>query len=310
MHHRMLIILALFGLIASARAREAPAADGDLVAAAQYRYGVQLFEKGDYAGALREFSGAYARVPRFQVLYNIALAESKLAHFQRAMVAYRRYIETGGAAVPAERRAIVERQLAELAPRLGSLTVHVEGAPAAILVDDVEVGTSPLREAVAVDPGPHRLMARRAGEESPLQLVDVGSGARVDVSLTLRRTAAVPEVSPTPTAEVRQASNPPLAAPNPAPKRMPSIVPWYRDAPAISLAVLGVVALGAGTGVMVDGALGQSAAHRGPDLGLDVALYRHASNEVVAASVVLGVGVALEAAGLIHWGTRRRMARR
>src|SRR5688572_30827232 len=99
--------LALFLLILSSNAF----ADAESDAAERYDRGVKLYDaaKGDvrmYAAALAEFEAAYAAMPAFQVLFNIAITQKKLGRFGAALQTFERYLKEGGTEVPAARREV------------------------------------------------------------------------------------------------------------------------------------------------------------------------------------------------------------
>ncbi len=80
-----------------------------------YQRGSQLYQGGDYEGAIREFRAADKLAPAPLLLYNIALSYDRLGRVDEAIEHYRKYLD---AAPGASNRAEVEKSLKRLsAPR-------------------------------------------------------------------------------------------------------------------------------------------------------------------------------------------------
>lgn len=102
------------------------------------------------------------------------------------------------------------------------------------------------------------------------------------------------------------ASTPTVTRSDPAPD---AHRPWYRDPAAMTLAALGVAALGAGVGLVVKGSLDLSRASSAPDLQEHDSLRSSGTSFDTAGYVTLGVGAALCAAAAIKWAMRPRSHR-
>lgn len=152
--------------------------------------GVELFEEGDFRLALIEFERAYALIPDYRVLYNIAQVNLQLGRYAAARRALERYLEQAGDALPAARAKSVKRDLEMIAGRTAHLRVesNVEGAE--LLVDDAVVGTVPLSEPLLVDAGEHRVELRKPGYIPRGQYVKLASGDTN--TLTLELEEAIP----------------------------------------------------------------------------------------------------------------------
>lgn len=173
-------------LLAPPALAEEPNAAARAEAGERFERGVKLYRSGDYAAALVEFEAAWRVVPRFEVLLDVGMAERRLFRYGEAERSLRRYLDEGGAAVPPDRRAEVERELAEIRSLVGEVTVRVEGAPAEVSVDGRAIGRSPLDGALLLSGGHHVIRATRSGEEPDEQAVEVVSGAHVEVALAPR----------------------------------------------------------------------------------------------------------------------------
>jgi hypothetical protein len=99
--------------------------------------------------------------------------------------------------VDAETREPAERLLAEIEPRIGSLTVRVVGSTEGLILrlDDRTLGAGEHVQAISVDPGTHSVIAERDGKSLASEEVNIGGAAplKVEVSLDLRD-APVPPV--------------------------------------------------------------------------------------------------------------------
>ena len=158
-------------------------------AADHYKKGVGLFKEGDFASALAEFRAAYQAVPSFEVLYNLGLTERRLFKYGQAVKTLNRYLEEGGKKVPADRRESVESELSQIRALTSKVIVKVEGAPAKVLVDGEEVGTSPLADPILLGPGKHTIRATRDGEPEAEETFELASGSTKDVNLALKSKA-------------------------------------------------------------------------------------------------------------------------
>jgi hypothetical protein len=163
----------------------AAAAEGKDDAKAKFLEGVGLFEKEDYPGALASFEESYRIAPKPTVLYNVGMCQKALYRYADSMATFRRYLAEGGDKIKADRRREVEAAMAEMAGLMGRL--RLEGAPdgAEVRVDGVPVGTTPLAEPLAIDPGRHALDVTKQGLE-PLRIeITVASGGETPVRAAL-----------------------------------------------------------------------------------------------------------------------------
>lgn len=175
-----------------------PDADAKVQASAHFRRGVELFKEEAYRASLAEFQRAYDIAPDYRLLFNIAQAKLELHDYLGAADCYERYLKEGRSEVPAARRAEVEESLAALRERVARVDVVVNRPDAEVFLDDVKVGRSPLTEALRVNVGGHRIMARTAYGATDTEIIDVAGGDRVSVSLELAPpTSAAPAVAAT-----------------------------------------------------------------------------------------------------------------
>jgi hypothetical protein len=165
-------------------------------ATARFERGLALYDDGDFEAALVEFNRAYSLSPTYKILYNIAKIERGKNDYSSALVHFQRYLEEGGAEVPAERREEVQKEVNVLKQRVGqvSITANVEGA--AVFIDDQPVcgarmadpgcvGTTPLRAPVIVNPGMRKITASKRGYQNADAQLTIAGGDQNVVKLEL-----------------------------------------------------------------------------------------------------------------------------
>jgi hypothetical protein len=154
--------------------------------------GVRLYREQSYDAALAEFQKAYELAPDYHLLYNLAQVQAERHDYVAAVALFRRYLARGAGAVPAERRAAVERELAELSGLTAELVISTNVRGAELLVDGIRVGLSPLGRASRVNAGVHRLVARKGGYLPHEQEVTVAGGETLRLQVALEAEPAPP----------------------------------------------------------------------------------------------------------------------
>jgi hypothetical protein len=140
----------------------------------RFALAVSLYEEGDLKGALAEFRRAHQIFPSYKVLYNLGTVSRELFDWAAALTYYREYLVEGGTAIAPERRLQIERQVVDLAQRVGRLDVVVKDGPADVVLDEQPV---PSRQgALLVNPGKRRLKVSWAGRPPVIKVVEVVSG--------------------------------------------------------------------------------------------------------------------------------------
>jgi hypothetical protein len=168
---------ALFsGIPRSTRAQEATAEDSVARARAHYERGVGLFDEDQFAAALAEFEAAYAISGRPALLFNIGQIHARLGRAVESADALQRYLDEVGAEVPAERRALVEAEIATQRGRIARVTVTADVDGALVSLDDVDRGATPLPEPLRVSAGEHLLRVSADGHETAQQRFRVAGG--------------------------------------------------------------------------------------------------------------------------------------
>lgn len=215
-------------------------------ARAHYQKGLELYEEGAYDAALIEFQRAYDTAPTYKILYNIGLVYRQLNDYAGSLRTFKKYLEEGGKKVDARRRAEVEREIDKLQGRVASvkLTTNVEGAT--VLVDDLEVGETPLDAPLTVNAGRRKISLTKSGYAPAARVLRVAGGDERELELELRPSsgAGASPPAPPPTAPAK-----PSQPEQPEPEAEGSKLPWLpwavTGALAAGTAVAGVLTLSA-----------------------------------------------------------------
>lgn len=169
-------------------APSASADDAIARARAHYERGVALFDEEQFTAALAEFEAAYAISHRPALLFNIGQIQARLGHAVESADALEAYLEQV-AEVPAERRALVEAEIATQRGRIVSVTVTADVDGAMVSLDDVDRGTTPLPAPLRVSAGEHLLRVSADGHETSQQRFRVAGGEERALSIDLVRLA-------------------------------------------------------------------------------------------------------------------------
>lgn len=162
-------------------------------ASAHFKRGVQFYKARDFAAAHTAFKRAYELKPDYRVLFNLGQTSFELKDYVEALRAFETYLEEGGDEVSEERRADVQAELERLKNFVArvELTVNVDGAEVA--VDDLVVGTTPLKEALLVNPGRRKITLRREGYAPLQRIIEAPGGEQTAVTLELNSLAVEPQ---------------------------------------------------------------------------------------------------------------------
>src|SRR4051794_15267846 len=175
-------------------------------AAKHFQRGVDLYNDGDFRGALVEFKKAYSVWPRANVLYDIGQTEYQLLDYASSLKTMERYLaETGPNAA---HRQEVEATVEVLRGRVGRVVLVTDGGACDVLVDDQPAGTTPLDGPLLVSVGRRKTAVPCAGDRAATKRLGGAAGE------TMRLELKVPRV-PSTIAAVRAAM--PGAVPEKAP---------------------------------------------------------------------------------------------
>jgi hypothetical protein len=150
-----------------------------------FERGVELYREGSFDAALVEFQRSYELAPNYKILYNLAQVQAERHEYVAAVKLLNEYLQSGGAAVAAERRQAVAQDLEKLSQRIATLTVDVNVTDAEVFVNDVSVGRSPLTAPVLVNVGTCRVRAEKPGFVTQSRPVTIVGADRPHVELKL-----------------------------------------------------------------------------------------------------------------------------
>ncbi len=203
-----------------------------------FRQGVELSDAGRWAAAADHFRRSLSLRGSPIVEFNLATALTHTGRLVEATELFRR--ASRDAEAPERLRQAARQQIDALAPRLGRLTVEVEGPLGSVelRMDGDVLPPEGVGVATPADPGHHVLVALRGEAEVARAEVDVPEGGAASVRVVL---------PPPPIAQVEvpeEASEEPAAAALVGPA--PAAAPAGSDDGLVWLGViLGVVVVGA-----------------------------------------------------------------
>jgi hypothetical protein len=172
----MRLLLVSF-LATAALANENPSHE----AGKHFQRGVDLYNDGDFRGALVEFKKAYDTWPRANVLYDIGQTQFQLMDYAGALSTMNRYLAETGAT--AAHRSEVESTVEVLRGRVGRVLLTTEVAGCDVTVDDQPQGTTPVQQAILVSVGLRKVTVSCAGRPATSRTVEVSAGERVEVEI-------------------------------------------------------------------------------------------------------------------------------
>jgi hypothetical protein len=271
----------------------------------RYKRGIRLYEEeGAVEAALIELQRAYDLAPRWQVLYNIGLVARSHRDYVTALRAFERYLADGGNQVPAARRAEVEKEMDAIRSYVAKVEVQVDVEGAAVSVDDLGIGKSPLAEAALVNAGRRKISATKDGQTATKSVsVAGGDSVKVELSVSEPKPSATPTPAPVPngTAPAASTDTPPSSSATPADAQT-ATPPDSTSYAWLGFVATGALALGAGiTGGLALAAQSDLDEQRytGPDVPSDVQDQQSkvdtlaAVTDVLAASAVVALGITI-----------------
>jgi hypothetical protein len=141
-----------------AQATPAPLAQsltGD--AKAEYDAGKNLFEIGDFGGALLKFRHAFELSKEPRLLWNMAACEKELHHYARAVTFVERYLREAGDRITPQTRASATATMDALRSLYSRATLAGVPDGAQVSVDGENAGTTPLPSPLPLDVGSHKI---------------------------------------------------------------------------------------------------------------------------------------------------------
>ncbi len=151
----------------------------------EYESGKNLFEIGDFRGALLKFAHAFDLSAEPRLLWNMAACEKEAHRYARAVNLVERYLKTGGEKITPEARANATGTLEALKGLYSRVTV--EGAPtdAKLYVDD-EAVELPFDMKVPLDVGTRRLRFEHPDFEPLTRSLEITGGKDESVTVEMQ----------------------------------------------------------------------------------------------------------------------------
>lgn len=185
-----LVLLSIAPSLA-AQADEAPSAPSSLAeslsgdARRDYEAALLLYKSGDFAGAGRRFSSAYAASRDVRLLWNAAACEQGQRHYAKAIALLRRYLASDSPLITEEATHNARAFLDAALPLTARLLVSANQPESQVYVDDELLGGVPLAAEARVDFGTHRVTLRKPQFIEATQTVTVTSAADVTLRFEL-----------------------------------------------------------------------------------------------------------------------------
>ena len=219
-------ILILVSMLASAFPGQVSAQRGDVALARQlFRQGIELSDAEQWAEAADHFQRSIELRPSSIAAYNLGSVLVELGRLVEGAEAFRLAIRT-----PRVRRRVrraAQDSLAEVEPRIGRLTIELEGdrTGVEIQLDGRPVLSQAIGVAAPADPGSRRIVALRDGEEIATAEVEITEGGSAVTRLELPAPVVIaPVENPDP--------EPDILTPAPGPMEPPPeggflASPWF-----------------------------------------------------------------------------------
>lgn len=153
-----------------------------------FKRGSDLYDEGNFRGALIEFQRAYELAPNYKLLYNMAQVYLALQDYAQAVRTFQRYLTEGGSELAAGRREEVQKEIERLSSRVGQVVVETT-AGAEVLLDDESVGFAPLPGPLQVNVGRHRVTVTFEGKQAS-RAIDIAGLQTLQVVVPLERAPA------------------------------------------------------------------------------------------------------------------------
>jgi len=151
----------------------------------RYQRGIELFEEKDFQGALIELRRAYQLAPTYKLQYKIGQVCYRLQDYACALRSFEAYLSEGKTELTPERVKEVEEEAALVRSQVGKLDITSDTTGAAVAVDDVPIGTTPLEQPVLVSIGKRKVTITHEGRMPTTQVVEVSGGEVKKVVINL-----------------------------------------------------------------------------------------------------------------------------
>jgi hypothetical protein len=175
-----------FAQTPAADARPAPLTESLVGDAKQdYEVGRQLYEAGDYAGALSQFQSAAKASGDPRLFWNQAVCERAMQHYSRAIALVHRYLDSHSPLIGPDAANSAQDFLSAAEARTARLDVQSNEPGAWVAIDGEAQGAIPLGAETRIDLGTHRLTVSKDGFAEYATTLSVETSADVHVTAVM-----------------------------------------------------------------------------------------------------------------------------
>jgi len=183
----MLVLAGILAPVRPAWSESEPEAGARIEARAHFEEGLQLAERGELADALAQFDESLRLLPTHSAAFNRAVCLRLMGRYVEAALALAEYEDQYVSTDDVSRRAELDRELAELEPRIGRLMIRATGpATALVSIDGEQRGSTPLSAPIVVTAGRHELLVQSEGYHPAHREFDMRPGGTLEVEMPLR----------------------------------------------------------------------------------------------------------------------------
>jgi hypothetical protein len=173
-------------------------ADSKSDAKKHFDNGTQMMELEDFSGAAGEFQASLALYRTSSALFNLAMCQKAMHRYPEALDNFRALLSEFGPKLTADTRKEVGDNIATLSKIIAEVEITTNVSGAAVHVDGVLVGTTPLSAPVRVGAGSRRIFVSKQGYATSEQQVQIVAGAKEVIRFDLQvEAASSPATTPT-----------------------------------------------------------------------------------------------------------------
>lgn len=148
-----------------------------------YDRGMKAMNEQRWDDCRASFLAAFHIDKYYQIAGSLGSCEVKLGRYVDAAEHLTFSLQAMGPDAPQERRALAEKLLSEVRPKVSQLTIETNKTGAEIFLDGRSLGRAPLGKPVFVEPGPHKLEAKLDSATAHAE-VDARGGGTQEAKLT------------------------------------------------------------------------------------------------------------------------------
>jgi hypothetical protein len=145
-----------------------------------------MFDDGNYRGALVQYQRIYDETKNPRILYNIGISHKELRRYAKALGAWEKQLIHRDK-LPKKEVERAEKAIEVVRPFVSTLTITSNQAGATLIVNGDEVGQTPFLASIPVDVGENVLVLKKEGYVTLERTIEVARGAPAAVTLDLLR---------------------------------------------------------------------------------------------------------------------------